>query len=142
MCDVDINSLTASSIDELVDFLKKYLNFCHTESIFNDVAWYQELYDKINDWNFLRKIYINLIIRYNRCVKNIFKSTNVLLSNDGHIYMVDVCDDVDKNQCLNLIQNLNKNLKKRLKILFLNINIKKLEKYKRKYKSELIETLK
>ena len=115
----DISNLSAETLRQLVDFIKKYIKYFKEQWWDMDISWYQ-IY-KWNVSNLERRIRGFLAIN-----KNFLTSTNIMISEDWNVYMVDVCESSDfrllwkiKNFCAKpfikrTISNLEKILQRRI----------------------------
>ena len=85
---VDINQLDKKVLYDLLDLLKWYIDFCKNEWIQIDIFGYQE--DICHAENTRKKRYLF----YTRLLNSFMSSTNIMIWNDGRVYMVDVCDTI------------------------------------------------
>lgn len=121
LAETDIGSLSADTLLKLVDLIKKYMKY-HKEQWWEmDVTWYQ--YYKW-DIGIIERKFRNFF----KIHKNFLTSTNIMISEDWNVYMVDVCESNDsrllwkiKNFCAKpfikrTISQLEKALQKKMSI--------------------------
>jgi len=91
---IDINQLDAKVLSDLLELFDWYMAFCKDEWIKLDVIGYQQ---DIHNLENLRK---RRYLFYSRMFDGFLSSTNIMISNDNKVYMVDVCDTIPepKNQ--------------------------------------------
>lgn len=88
LAQTDISSLSADTLMHLLDLIKKFLKY-HKEQWWDmDITWYQ--YYPQNIGAIKRKIK-NFLTIY----KNFLVSTNIMISDDWNVYIVDVCESND-----------------------------------------------
>ena len=88
LAQTDISDLSTETLWKLIDLIKRYLKF-HNEQWWElDITWYQ--YYEGNPSRLKRK-FLNFLKIY----KNFLTSTNIMISNDWNVYMVDVCESTD-----------------------------------------------
>lgn len=88
LAEIDISTLSTNTLEKLLDLIKKYIRY-HKEQWWEmDTTWYQ--YYKWNPWNLERRIRNFLKVH-----KNFLASTNIMISDDWNVYMVDVCESSD-----------------------------------------------
>ena len=85
---VDINQLDRRTLFDLLDLFNWYSDFCKNEWIQIDVFGYQ--WD-ISDIDNIRK---KRYLFYTRMLNSFLASTNIIISNDNKVYMIDVCDTI------------------------------------------------
>lgn len=134
LAQTDISSLSANTLYQIIDLIKKYIKYFKEEWWDMDTTWYQ-IY-KWNVSNLERRLRQFLAIN-----KNFLTSSNIMVSDDWNVYIVDICESSDfrllwkiKNFCAKpfikrTISNLEKVLQRR--IIFENDGINR----------ELINTL-
>ena len=83
---VDINQLDKKVLSDLLELFNWYIAFCKDEWMEIDVFGYQE------DINNLENIRKRRYLFYTRLLNSFLSSTNIIISNDNRVYMVDVCD--------------------------------------------------
>jgi len=127
LAQTDISVLSAETLHHLIDLIKKYIKYFKEEWWDMDTTWYQ-IY-KWNVSNLERRARQFLAIN-----KNFLTSTNIMISDDWNVYMVDVCETSDfhllwkiKNFCAKpfikrTISDLENLLQKRINFENDNIN--------------------
>ena len=98
---VDINQLDKKTLSDLLDLFNWYSDFCKNEWIEIDIFWYQ--WD-ISDVENIRK---RRYLFYTRMLSSFLASTNIIISDDNKVYMIDVCDTIpvqENEQKLNKIK--------------------------------------
>ena len=88
MAQTDISSLSADTLYQIIDLIKKYIKYFKEEWWEMDTTWYQ-IY-KWNVSNLERRLRQFLAIN-----KNFLTSTNIMVSEDWNVYMVDICESAD-----------------------------------------------
>ena len=128
LAQTDISSLSADTLYKIIDLIKKYIKYFKEQWWDMDITWYQIYKWNVSDLE--RRLRHFLAIN-----KNFLTSTNIMVSEDWNVYMVDICESADfrllwkiKNFCAKpfikrTISNLEKILQK--KINFENENINK-----------------
>ena len=124
---IDISVLPAETLKKILDLIKKYLRY-HKEQWWElDLTGYQ--YYPWNPSAIKRKLMNFLKINH-----NFLNSTNIMISEDWNVFMVDICDSADstipwkfKNFCAKpfikrTISNLEKILQKKINFEDENIN--------------------
>lgn len=88
LAETDISSLSADTLEKLIDLIKKYLKYHREQWWEMDVTWYQYY-----EWDIstIRRKLKNFL----KINKNFLTSTNIMISEDGNVYMVDVCESTD-----------------------------------------------
>lgn len=88
LAETDISSLSTETLWKLIDLIKRYIKY-HNEQWWDmDLTWYQYY-----DWNpSIIEIKIRNFLKINQ---NFLASTNIMISDDGNVYMVDVCESTD-----------------------------------------------
>ena len=85
---VDIDQLDEQVLSDLLELFDWYIAYCKDEWAQLDIIWYQE---DINDLDNIRKRRFRF---YTRTFNNLLSSTNIIISNDNKVYMIDVCDTI------------------------------------------------
>ena len=88
LAQTDIFSLSSKTLFKILDLIKKYLKY-HKEQWWElDITWCQHY-----EWNpsKLEKMIRNFL----KIHKNFLASTNIMISEDWNVYMVDVCESTD-----------------------------------------------
>ena len=124
---IDISNLSAETLRQLIDLIKKYLQYYKEQGWDLDLTGYQHY-----KWN---PSHLERMIRnFLKINKNFLVSTNIMVGDDWNVYMIDVCESAEqrlawkiKNFCAKpfikrTIYNLEKALQKRVN--FENKNIK------------------
>ena len=88
LAQTDISSLSADTLYQIIDLIKKYIKYFKEEWWEMDTTWYQ-IY-KWNVSNLERRLRQFLAIN-----KNFLTSTNIMVSEDWNVYMVDICESAD-----------------------------------------------
>ena len=88
LAQADISSLSADTLYQIIDLIKKYIKYFKEEWWEMDTTWYQ-IY-KWNVSNLERRLRQFLAIN-----KNFLTSTNIMVSEDWNVYMVDICESAD-----------------------------------------------
>jgi len=98
---VDIDQLDEQVLSDLLELFHWYIAYCRDEWARNDIIWYQEDVDNIKN---IRK---RRFLFYSRIFNSLLSSTNIIISDDNKVYMIDVCDTipVQNNQKLYKIKN-------------------------------------
>lgn len=132
---ININQLNEQVLSDLLDLLNWYISYCKHEWREIDVLWcQQDIYDIGN----VRK---RKLIIYNRSLNGFLLSTNIMISNDNKVYMVDICDTIPvqtNNHKLHIIKHTVKQI---VVALSLKIAKSKISHLIRKKKRELFDTL-
>ena len=84
----DISSLSPETLSKILDLIKKYLTYYKEQWWEMDITWYQ--YYEWNPSPLVRKVK-----NFLKITKNFLASTNIMISNDWNVYMVDVCESAD-----------------------------------------------
>lgn len=88
LAETDILTLSNDTLSSLIDLIKRYLKY-HQEQWWElDLTWYQ--YYKWDIWRIERKFRNFLKIN-----QNFLTSTNIMISEDWKVYMVDICESAD-----------------------------------------------
>ena len=85
---VDINQLNEKILSDLLELFNWYIAFCKDEGIEIDIFGYQQDIDNLEN---MRK---RKLLFYTRILNGFLSSTNIMISNDNKVYMVDVCDTI------------------------------------------------
>ncbi len=84
----DVNQLSSQTLTDLLELLNWYIRYCEDEWKEIDIIWCQ--HDVSESENVRkRRFYI-----YSRILKGFLSSTNIIISSDNRVYMVDVCDTI------------------------------------------------
>mgnify|MGYP003315091629 CR=1 FL=1 len=135
--DTDISTLSQESIDELIDLVNKYVNYCKCENRRIDLSWYHNIENYYSN-----KVVLKLLGYYLTYYKNFLKSTNIIIWDDGHVHMVDVCDPYIvpmKIQNNSLYKKIKSSIRCELHNIFIQKNLKMLENCKKDLISVLSE---
>ena len=89
---IDINQLDERVLSDLLELLKWYIAYCKDTWTTMDVLGYQE------DIHNLENIRKRRFLSYARILNSSLSSTNIMISNDNKVYMIDVCDTVSENK--------------------------------------------
>ena len=82
----DINQLDEHILSDVLELFDWYAAYCKDEWVEMDVTWYQPDFDSLCNIRERRFFY------YTRIFNGFLTSTNIIISNDNKVYMVDVCD--------------------------------------------------
>lgn len=119
LAQTDVSDLSAETLSKLIDLIKKYIQYFKEQGWVMDTTGYQ-----LYRWNIC-----NLERRFRQFLaidKNFLTSTNIMISKDWNVYMVDVCESADsrilwkiKNFCAKpfikrTISSLERNLQQKL----------------------------
>lgn len=85
---VDINELDENILSDLLDLFDGYMAYCKSEWVEMDVIGYQQDIHNLDPGRKRR------ILFYSRILNSFLESTNIMISNDNKVYMIDVCDTV------------------------------------------------
>ena len=83
---VDIHELSPKALSSLLDLFHSYILYSKKEKQQLDIFWYQEYSDEMNIWE---KRFRNFLKVY----KNFLLSSNIIITPDWMVFMIDVCDD-------------------------------------------------
>ena len=117
--DLNVSDLSAKTLEDLLDLLQKYLRYCKEQNSYLDIFGYQQY---LNCSTSFERKFRNFLGIY----KNFLLSTNILITQEGKVFMVDVCDS-KKNQSF---------FKKISKKFFIPLTLNKISKLTIKKKSE------
>lgn len=88
MAQTDISALSVETLEKVLDLIKKYLKY-HKEQWWEmDITWYQYY-----PWN--PSATKRRIMNFLKINQNFLVSTNIMVSEDWNVYMVDVCESAD-----------------------------------------------
>lgn len=85
---IDINKLDAEVLSDLLELFDWYIAYCKSEWIEMDVIGYQQDIHIHKPWWKRRFMF------YSRILNGFLASTNIIISNDKRVYMIDVCDTI------------------------------------------------
>ena len=114
---IDINQLDANVLSDLLELFDWYIAYCKEEWVEIDVIWYQQDIYTLEDMRKRRFLF------YTRIFDSFLSSTNIMISNDNKVYMVDVCDTIPEIKR----QNMMYKLKSAVRQAILKLWIKKTE---------------
>lgn len=118
---IDISALSTRTLEQLVDLIKKYLKYYDEQWWELDLTWYQ-----FYEWN--PNVIVRKIKNFLKINQNFLASTNIMISDDWNVYMVDVCESANhrlqwkiKNFCAKpfikrTISNLEEILQKKINL--------------------------
>jgi hypothetical protein len=134
---VDVEDLPPKTLDALFDLFKNYITFSRDEWVVMDVYWYQR------DLEGLDNIWARRFAVYMRFYTNFLNSSNVIVSDDWDVYMVDVCDIKPMPRDVNSwhFQNLKKFIRNRILSSWIKRTLSKLKSLSEAKKKELLENL-
>ena len=89
---IDINQLDERVLSDLLELLNWYIAYCKDSWVVIDVFGYQS---DIHNLDNIRK---RRFLFYKRMIDSFLSSTNIIISNDNKVYMIDVCDTVSENK--------------------------------------------
>ena len=98
LAEIDISTLSTDTLEKLLDLIKKYIRYYKEQWWEMDTTWYQ--YYPWNPSNIERRIK-----NFFKVHKNFLASTNIMVSDDWNVYMVDVCESSD-SRILGKIKNI------------------------------------
>jgi hypothetical protein len=85
---IDIKNLDANVLSDLLDLIKGYVAYSKDEWIELDVLGYQkDIHEEDNIWK-------RRVLFYSRLFDSFLTSTNIMISDDNKVYMIDVCDTI------------------------------------------------
>lgn len=84
----DINQLSGQVLSDLLELFEWYIKYCKDEGKEIDIIWCQH---DISDSENVRK---RRFFIYSRIFNGFLSSTNIIISNNNRVYMVDVCDTI------------------------------------------------
>lgn len=88
LAQVDVSTLSAETLAKVLDLIKKYLKY-HKEQWWEmDITWYQYY-----SWN--PSVMKKRIMNFLKINQNFLVSTNIMISEEWNVYMVDVCESTD-----------------------------------------------
>ena len=111
---VDVNQLNGQTLSDLLELLKWYIAYCKDEWVEMDILWCQQ------DINVSVSIRERRLLFYTRLLNSFLSSTNIMISDDGKVYMIDVCDTMP----LKLDRKVNK-IKNTVRLAIMELWIKK-----------------
>lgn len=123
LSDVNINNLSANTLTQLLDLINKYIKYGKEEKKLLDYTWHQEYPD--NPPLLIRKLRTFLKVN-----KNFLISTNIMISDDWNVYMVDLCETKDYHE------NFTKRIKNFCSKPFIKKTISELEEVLKMKKDE------
>lgn len=88
LASTNVFNLPAETISKIIDLIERYLKFHKEQWWIMDIAWYQHYESKPGTLE--RKIR-----NFFKIYKNFLNSTNIMISDDWNVYMVDVCESTD-----------------------------------------------
>ena len=88
LAETDISTLSSETLAKLIDLINRYIKYHNEQHWDMDITWYQ--YYEWNPWTIERKLRNFLKIN-----QNFLTSTNIMISDDWEVYMVDVCESND-----------------------------------------------
>lgn len=89
--DVNIHNLDDKVLSDLLELFDWYMAYCKDENARIDIIWFQE------DIDSLKNIRKRRFLFYTRIFNRFLSSSNVIISNDNKVYMIDVCDAIPVN---------------------------------------------
>ncbi len=88
LASLDVSELSATTLYKLIDLIKKYLKYHKEQWWIIDLTWYQHYDSKPGTLE--RKIR-----NFLKIYKNFLSSTNIMISDDWNVYMVDICETTE-----------------------------------------------
>lgn len=88
LASTDVSDLPAATIFKIIDLINKYLKYHKEQWWIMDIAWYQHYQSEPG--TFERKLR-----NFLKIYKNFLNSTNIMISDDWNVYMVDVCESTE-----------------------------------------------
>ena len=95
---IDINQLDEKVLSDLLELLNWYIAYCNDTWTVIDVYGYQEDIHNPEDIHNLKNIRKKRFLSYTRMLSSFLSSTNIIISNNNKVYMVDVCDTISENK--------------------------------------------
>lgn len=114
--DVNIHNLDDKVLSDLLELFDWYMAYCKDENARIDIIWFQE------DIDSLKNIRKRRFLFYTRIFNRFLSSSNVIISNDNKVYMIDVCDAIPVNNNQKLYK-----IKMEFRQAFMKLWIKKAE---------------
>jgi len=90
LAETDISTLSTNTLWKLIDLIKKYIKYNKEQWFDMDITWYQ--YYPWNPSNIKKKL-----MNFFKINQNFLTSTNIMISDDWNVYMVDVCESSDSH---------------------------------------------
>ena len=84
----NVSDLPVETIFKIIDLIKKYLKFHREQWWIMDLVWYQHYK---SEPRVLERKFRNFLKIY----RNFLSSTNIMVSDDWNVYMVDVCESTE-----------------------------------------------
>ena len=132
---VDVNQLNQQTLSDLLELLKWYIAYCKDEWIEMDIFWYQQ------DINASMNIWERRILFYTRLLNSFLSSTNIMISDDGKVYMIDVCDTIPIYKWKSKIEKLKSIVRNAIISLWIKKTIFKIQLLINRKREELIDVL-
>ena len=131
----NINQLSLQVLSDLLELFEWYMAYCKDEWVDIDVLWCQHDINKIENIRKKRGVF------YSRLLNGFLSSTNIMISNDNKVYMIDVCDAIPihaKNQWLRIVKNA---IRKVIIELWIKRTESKIRHIIKEKKNELVDIL-
>ena len=132
---VDINQLNKKVLSDLLELFEWYIAFCKNEWIQLDVFGYQE------DIYHIENIRKKRFLHYTRMLNSFLSSTNIMISNDNKVYMIDVCDTIPVSNDGQRLQKIKRTIRKAIIELWIKRTESKIRHIIEKKRDELGDAL-
>ena len=132
---INISSLSWETLWELLDFLLSYIRYWKTENLYLDIFWYQKGTEYLSK---NEKRFVFTLMMYD----NFLRSSNIIISDEGHVYMVDVCDTKDPVVDNDIWRKMRIRVKEFLLEKWINRTIFRIKAEKKKKSQALVDVLK
>lgn len=116
---MDINQLDKETLSDLLELFNWYIAFCKDEWMEIDVFWYQQ------DINNIDNIRERRIRYYIRMFNGFLSSTNIMISNDNRVYMIDVCDSIPIKKGSQKLRKIKNTIKRAIKWAIIELWIRR-----------------
>ena len=132
---VDINQLDEKVLSDLLELFDGYIAYCKDEWVEMDVIGYQQ------DIHHLENIRKRRFLFYSRIFNSFLSSTNIMISNDNKVYMVDVCDTIPVSYKQTCIYKIKTAVRKSILELWIKKTEYKMRRLIKSKRKELKDTL-
>jgi hypothetical protein len=116
---INVDQLDEKLLSDLLELFNWYIEFCKNEWIEIDIFGYQE------DINNIENIRKRRFLFYTRMLNSFLSSTNIMISNDNKVYMIDVCDTIPIPKGSQKFYKLKRTIKQSVKQAITELWIKK-----------------
>ena len=132
---VDINQLDKKVLSDLLELFEWYIAFCKNEWIQIDIFGYQE------DIYHLKNIRKKRFLHYTRMLNSFLSSTNIIISNDNKVYMIDVCDTIPVQKDGQRLQKIKRTIREAIIELWIKRTEFRINRIIEKKRNELVNLL-